>query len=40
MDKELIKTYYKMSLFTATDLDIFVTAGYVTSVEKQEIMSV
>jgi hypothetical protein len=39
MDKELIKIYYKMGLFTATDLDIFVVSKDITESEKQEIMS-
>lgn len=39
MDKELIKTYYQMGLFTVADLEIFVNANYITEAEKQEIMS-
>ncbi len=38
MDKDLIKMYYQMGLFTVADLDIFVMAGYITEIEKQEIM--
>ena len=40
MYKELIKLYYKMGLFTAIDLDIFVVSKDITEIEKQEIMSV
>ena len=39
MDKELIKTYYKMGLFTETDLDVFVASKDITIEDKQEIMS-
>lgn len=34
-----IKEYYKMGLYTATDLDIFVSAKMIIEIEKQEIMS-
>ena len=39
MDKELIKIYYKMGLFTDADLEIFVNSKDITLAEKQEIMS-
>ncbi len=34
-----IKEYYKMGLYTATDLDVFVSAKMITEMEKQDIMS-
>lgn len=37
MNYELIKQYYKLGLYTDADLQVFVTAGYITDVQKAEI---
>lgn len=34
-----IKEYYKIRLYTQSDLDIFVSAEMITETEKQEIIS-
>lgn len=34
-----IKEYYKMGLYTQSDLDIFVSAKMIDETQKQEIMS-
>ena len=39
MSKSLIKRYYRMGIYTDTDLDTFVNAGYITAEEKNEIMA-
>lgn len=39
MDKELIKEYFKMKLFTEEDLEIFVKSGDITEEEKKKMVN-
>lgn len=38
MSKTLIKQYYRLGLFTYRDLIMFVSAGYITSDEIEEMI--
>lgn len=38
MNKTLIKIYYKKGIYTKSNLDIFVRAGYITLKDKREII--
>ena len=37
MSKALIKQYYRKGIYTETDLDMFVKAGYITETEANEL---
>lgn len=39
MNKALIENYFNMTLFTYSDLDLFVKGGYITEEEKESILS-
>lgn len=38
MSYELIKSYYELGLFTKSDLEIFVSIGWVTEAQKKELI--
>lgn len=37
MSKTLIKMYYRMGIYSDTDLDTFVEAGYISEEEAKEL---
>lgn len=39
MSYELIKKYFVSGLFSETDLDLFVQAGWITEEQKKELIS-
>lgn len=38
MSYELIKSYYELGLFTKSDLEIFVSIGWLTEKQKKELI--
>ena len=38
MSYELIKSYYELGLFTNSDLEIFVSIGWITEKQKKELI--
>ena len=38
MEYKIIKEYYNIKLFTDIDLDLFVSCGWITQEEKQNII--
>lgn len=38
MSYELIKSYYELGLFTKSDLEMFVSIGWITDEQKKELI--
>lgn len=38
MSYELIKSYYKLGLFTNDDLEIFASIGWITEAQRKELI--
>lgn len=38
MSYELIKSYYELGLFTKNDLEMFVYIGWITEVQRKELI--
>lgn len=38
MSYELIKSYYELGLFTKSDLEMFASIGWITEVQRKELI--
>jgi hypothetical protein len=38
MSYELIKSYYELGLFTKSDLEMFVSIGWITEAQRKELI--
>lgn len=38
MSYELIKSYYKLGLFTKSDLEMFASIGWITEAQRKELI--